>query len=198
VDWSRSTFDARHSAAINGTYNLPFGRRGASDSGESRLRSELISDWALSGIVSVSTGFPFTPQLGYNPSNDGDSRNPVRPNWNPNFTGPVILGNPNEYFKPAAFSTPVTGTFGNVGRDSLTGPGLAELDLSATKQFEITERVNLQFRAEFFNILNHANFNTPNPIVFSSAASGALTSAGLITSTSTTSRQIQFGLKLLW
>ncbi len=198
VDWSRSTFDARHSAAINGTYNLPFGRRGANDSGESRLRSELISDWALSGIVSVSTGFPFTPQLGYNPSNDGDSRNPVRPNWNPNFTGPVILGNPNEYFNPAAFSTPVTGTFGNVGRDSLPGPGLAELDLSATKQFEITERVNLQFRAEFFNILNHANFNTPNPIVFSSAASGALTSAGLITSTSTTSRQIQLGLKLLW
>ncbi len=198
LDWSRSTFDARHSAAINGTYNLPFGRRGANDSGESRLRSELISDWALSGIVSVSTGFPFTPQLGYNPSNDGDSRNPVRPNWNPSFTGPVILGNPIEYFYPAAFSTPVTGTFGNVGRDSLTGPGLAELDLSATKKFEITERVNLQFRAEFFNILNHANFNTPNPIVFSSATSGALTSAGLITSTSTTSRQIQFGLKLLW
>jgi hypothetical protein len=198
VDWSRSTFDARHTAAINGTYNLPFGRRGANDSGESRLRSELISDWALSGIVSVSTGFPFTPQLGYNPSNDGDSRNPVRPNWNPSFTGPVILGNPNEYFNPAAFSTPVTGTFGNVGRDSLTGPGLSELDLSATKKFEITERVTLQFRAEFFNILNHANFNTPNPIVFSSATSGPLTSAGLITSTSTTSRQIQFGLKLLW
>ncbi len=198
VDWSRSTFDTRHSAAINGTYDLPFGRRGASDSGESRLRSELISDWVLSGIVSVSTGFPFTPQLGYNPSNDGDSRNPVRPNWNPSFAGPVILGNPNEYFNPAAFSTPVTGTFGNVGRDSLTGPGIAELDLSATKKFEITERVNLQFRAEFFNILNHANFNTPNPIVFSSATSGALTSAGLITSTTTTSRQIQFGLKLLW
>ncbi len=92
----------------------------------------------------------------------------------------------------------MTGTFGNAGRDSLTGPGLATLDLSATKKFEITERVNLQFRAEFFNILNHANFNTPNPIVFSSATSGPLTSAGLITSTSTTSRQIQFGLKLLW
>jgi hypothetical protein len=198
VDWGRSTFDARHSAAINGTYDLPFGRGGASASSESRWRRELIADWAVSGIVSVSTGFPFTPQLGYNPSNDGDSRNPVRPNWNPNFTGPVILGNPNEYFNPAAFSAPVTGSFGDVGRDSLTGPGLAELDLSAAKKFAITERVNLQFRAEFFNILNHTNFNTPNPIVFSSATSGPLTSAGLITSTSTTSRQIQLGLKLLW
>ncbi len=198
ADWSRSTFDARHSASINGTYDLPFGRGGANGSGESRWRSELVADWAMSGIVTVSTGFPFTPQLGYNPSNDGDSRNPVRPNWNPNFTGPVILGNPNEYFNPAAFSTPLTGTFGDMGRDSLTGAGLAELDLSATKKFAISERVNLQFRAEFFNILNHTNFNTPNPIVFSSATSGPLTSAGLITSTSTTSRQIQFGLKLLW
>jgi hypothetical protein len=62
----------------------------------------------------------------------------------------------------------------------------------------VNEKVKLQFRAEFFNIANHANFGTPNTVVFSSAASAPSPTAGVITSTSTTSRQIQFGLKLLW
>jgi len=93
---------------------------------------------------------------------------------------------------------PTAGTYGNVGRDTFTGPGLSEVDLSVLKSTPVSERVNLQFRAEFFNILNHANFGTPNTVVFSSASSTAAPTAGLITSTSTTSRQIQFGLKLLF
>jgi hypothetical protein len=80
----------------------------------------------------------------------------------------------------------------------LIGPGLAELDASLLKNTAISERVNLQFRAEFFNLLNRANFATPNPVVFSSAGTIPSPTAGVITSTSTTSRQIQFGLKLLW
>jgi hypothetical protein len=191
ADWSRSTFDATHSAVLNATYALPFGH------GSRNFADHLISDWALSGILTVQSGFPFTPQLGYNPSNDGDSRNPIRPNVNPSFAGPVILGTPSEYFNPAAFSAPVTGTYGDAGRDSLTGPGLTSFDFSVARKFAIKERLALQFRAEFFNILNHANFNEPNPVIFTSATALSPT-AGVISSTTTTSRQIQFGLKLLW
>jgi hypothetical protein len=85
-----------------------------------------------------------------------------------------------------------------VGRDTLTGPGLAELDVSVMKNTAISERVRLQFRAEFFNVLNHANFGTPNTVVFSSASTTPASTAGVITSTASTSRQIQFGLKLLF
>jgi hypothetical protein len=197
ADWSRSTFDATHSAVLNATWALPFKHAaGASDAAHAFI-DRLAEDWALGGILTVQSGFPFTPQLGYNPSNDGDSRNPIRPNINPAFAGPVILGGPNEYFNPAAFSAPVTGTYGNAGRDSLTGPGLTSLDLSVDRKFAIKERLALQFRAEIFNILNHANFNEPNPVIYTSATALSPT-AGVISSTTTTSRQIQFGLKLLW
>ena len=76
ADWSRSTFDATHSAVLNATYAIPLGH------GSGNFADRLISDWAVSGILTVQSGFPFTPQLGYNPSNDGDSRNPIRPNVN--------------------------------------------------------------------------------------------------------------------
>jgi hypothetical protein len=152
----------------------------------------------MSGIETLQSGLPFTPQLGFNPTNNGDTRNPIRPSWNPAFTGAVILGSANEYFNPNAFVVPTAGTYGNVGRDPLIGPGIAVLDFSALKNTRLSERVNLQFRAELFNILNRANFGTPNPVVFTSASSVPAPTAGVITSTSTTSRQIQFGLKLLF
>jgi len=144
----------------------------------------------------LQSGFPFTPQLGFNPSNNGDSRNPTRPSWNPAFSGSVILGRPDQYFNPNAFTVPVSGTYGNVGRDTLTGPDIAELDVSALKALNIVERVNLQFRAEFFNVLNHTNYGMPNTIVYSGATSAPSPTAGVITSTATTSRQIQFGLNV--
>ncbi len=196
LDWGLSPFNAKNLAAIHIDYLLPFGKGQRFLNTKRRALNELVSGWSLSGITTIQSGLPFTPQLGYNPSNNGDSRNPVRPSWNPAFTGNVILGNPNEYFNPNAFITPPNGTYGNVGRDVLIGPGLVTVDVSARKSIQITERVNLQFRAEFFNVLNHANFNTPNPVVFTSATSGVSSTAGLISGTSTTSRQIQFGLKL--
>jgi hypothetical protein len=142
------------------------------------------------------SGFPFTPQIGSNRSGDGDTRNPDRPNVNPSVTGPVLLDSPNQWFNPNAFVLPTPGTYGNLGRATLTGPGLADLDVSLFKTTAIAEHANLQFRAEFFNVLNHANFATPNAVVFSSGAISP--TAGLITATATTSRQIQFGLKLIF
>jgi hypothetical protein len=120
---------------------------------------------------------------------------------NPAFTGPIILGNPKEWFNPAAFLAPSNtaanaGFYGNLARNTLVGPGLATWDFSTLKDTRIRERMTLQFRAEIFNLLNRANFNQPNEVVFT--PSGVSPTAGVITSTSTTARQVQFGLKLLW
>ena len=196
LDWGPAATDVRHAASFNGSYELPFGPKRRYLQNASRPVRYLAYDWTLSGIVTAQTGFPFTPQLGYNPTGNGDTRNPVRPNWNPNFSGRLYPKTVQQYFNPAAFVQPAAGTFGNVSRDSLTGPGLTNLDWSATRSAHLTERVGLEFRAEFFNILNHTNLSTPNEVVYSSASSGISPTAGLVTSTSTTSRQIQFGAKV--
>ncbi len=196
ADYGKASFDVRHAAVINATYDLPFGR-GDTSHGHPWVE-RLIGNWQLSGIETAQSGLPFTPQLSYNPSNDGDTRNPVRPSLNPNFMGQAIQGGPGQYFNPNAFIQPLPGTYGNAGRNILQGPGLVETDISLAKKFSISERLGLQFRSEFFNVFNHTNFNTPNPVVFASATGGPSPTAGVITATSTTSRQIQFGLKLMW
>ncbi|MFZ0820009.1 MAG: carboxypeptidase-like regulatory domain-containing protein [Candidatus Acidiferrales bacterium] len=197
ADYGLATFDVRNVGVISAYYLLPFGRGQRYASGESWAYG-IISGWAVSSIVTAQGGFPFTPQLSYNPSNDGDTRNPVRPFVNPNFAGPIITGNPTQWFNPAAFLAPPvnSGFFGNLGRDTLIGPGLAVWDFSASKDTTIRESLKLQFRAEIFNLLNRANFNTPNLITFT--PSGVSGTAGAITSTSTTSRQVQFSLKLIY
>jgi hypothetical protein len=200
-DKGRGTFDVTHVAVANATYALPIGRGGRFFNNEEAFTSRLISGWTVNSIVTLQTGFPFSPQLSYNPSNNGDTRNPVRPFANPAFSGPVTIGSPNKWFDPNAFVAPSNipangGFYGNVGRDTLVGPGLATWDFSALKDTRITERLNIQFRAEIFNLLNRANFNLPNAVVFT--PTGVSPTAGAITSTSTTSRQVQFGLKLLW
>ena len=200
-DRGLGTFDVRHVAVANATYALPVGRGKRFLSGLVGLGNAAASGWMVNSIVTLQGGFPFSPQLSYNPSNNGDTRNPVRPFANPTFTGPVILGNPSQWFNPNAFLAPANtaangGFYGNVGRDTLIGPGLATWDFSVLKDTRIRERVNLQFRAEIFNLLDRANFNLPNAVVFT--PSGVSPTAGVITSTSTTSRQVQFGLKLLW
>jgi len=192
LDWGPSTSDVRNLAVINATWQVPFG-------GHLQGFARKLGDgWSISAIETLQSGFPFTPSLGFNPTDNGDSRNPIRPSVNPAFSGPVILGTPNQYFNPLAFINPSAGTYGNLGRDTLNGPGIAELDFSALKITPITEKVKLQFRAEFFNVLNRANFGIPNPVVYSAAGTTPSPTAGVITGTSTTSRQIQFGLKLLW
>jgi hypothetical protein len=183
-DWGPSALDVKNQASISGLYALPFGH------------NSRWGGWQLNGIATLLSGFPFTPQIGANRSGDGDTRNPDRPSLNPAFSGPVVLGNPNQWFNPSAFVLPTAGTYGNLGRGVYRGPGLADLDVSLFKTTKLTERTNLQFRAEFFNALNHPNFGTPNATVFAGTAFNP--SAGLITTTATTSRQIQFGLKLVF
>jgi hypothetical protein len=198
ADYGLATYDVRHIGVINGIYELPFGRGRPLASNLQSWSNAIVGGWSVNNILTVQSGFPFTPQLSYNPSNNGDTRNPVRPFINPAFTGPVILGNPHQWFNPNAFLQPPpnSGFYGNLGRDTLIGPGLATWDFSAMKETPIRERLRMQFRAEIFNLLNRANFNTPNLIVFT--PSGVSGTAGAVTSTSTTSRQVQFGLKLIW
>ena len=202
ADYGLATYDVRHIGVINAIYMLPFGKGQLIGNSLEGWSNALVSGWSVNSIVTIQSGFPFTPQLSYNPSNNGDTRNPVRPFVNPDFTGPVILGKPSQWFNPKAFLAPpaTSGFYGNLGRDTLIGPGLATWDFSVFKTTTLRERLSFQFRAEIFNLLNRANFNTPNLITFTSSTAGTKTSgtAGAIASTSTTSRQIQFGLKLIW
>jgi Carboxypeptidase regulatory-like domain len=198
ADWGPATYDARHIGVFSAVYMLPFGRGKVFANDLRGFANFLVSGWSANTIVTIQSGFPITPQLSYNPSNNGDTRNPVRPFVNPDFHGRTILGKPDQWFDPNAFLAPPanSGFFGNLGRDTLTGPGLGTWDLSTLKDTRIRERLTVQFRAELFNLLNRANFNTPNLIVFT--PTGVSGTAGTITSTSTTSRQVQFALKLLW
>lgn len=198
ADWGPATYDVRNAAVIDATYELPLGRGKLFFSGLGAIGGAIASGWTVNSIVTLQSGFPFTPELSYNPSNNGDTKNPVRPFKNPNFTGPVTLGTPRQWFNPAAFLQPPPGSgfYGNLGRDSFTGPGLATWDFSLLRQIHLRERLSLQFRAEFFNLLNRANFNTPSVIVFT--PSGRSPTAGAITSTSTSARQVQLALKLSW
>ncbi|OFW42631.1 MAG: hypothetical protein A3J28_03480 [Acidobacteria bacterium RIFCSPLOWO2_12_FULL_60_22] len=195
-DWGLSALNVTHQVGGNFTYELPFGPNKPLLSGVTGVVNKLVSGWQLNGIVGLLSGLPFTPLAGSNRSGDGNGWNPDRPSLNPAFTGPVLLRSVNKWYDPNAFVLPIPGTYGNAGRNVLTGPGLATLDFSLFKSTRISERVGLQFRAEVFNSFNRANFGIPSPVVFSGATFN--TSAGVITSTVTTSRQIQFGLKLIF
>jgi hypothetical protein len=213
LDYGPAATDIRNAAAINATYELPFGSGKAFLADGGQLTSHAVSGWTLASIVNVLSGFPFSPQLGYNPTGSGDSRNPIRPDINPAFTGQLYPGGSTsqrvaQYFNPNASSAPKAGYVGNAPRDGLTGPGFTDWDLSLLKSTALTERTRLQFRAEFFNILNHTNLQLPNEVVYSTgptqgtlasqSTAPALGSPGVISATANTSRQIQLGLKLLF
>ena len=213
LDYGPAATDIRDIVAVNGTYVLPVGRGEALFGNARGATDHLVSGWSLSTIASLMTGFPFSPQLGYNPTGSGDSRNPVRPNLNPTFTGSLyakgsMAQKVTQYFNPAAFLAPAYGTVGNVGRDSLTGPGYADWDVSLLKSTQLTEHTHLQFRAEFFNVLNHTNLQLPNEVVYSTGptqgtaanqtAAVTLGSPGVISATANTSRQIQLAAKIVF
>jgi outer membrane receptor protein involved in Fe transport len=174
-----SDFDARHRFVANAIYDLPF------------KGNRFISGWSLAPILSFQSGNPFNVIV----STTGITGiATVRPNL---VSAPTITGNPAGWFGPtpnAFFSTPVN-AFGNVGRNTFYGPGFGDVDFSLIKNTKVTERVNVQFRADAFDLLNHANFGQPGGTVGTS-------NFGLITGTrfppgdSGSSRQLQFALKM--
>jgi hypothetical protein len=194
-----ASYSVAHQFSTNFLYQLPFGQGKAFARGASGLAEKLIGNWQWNGIVNVQSGLPFEPLVGSNQSGDGNARNPDVPNFNPDFKGKVILGvdefkKTGHYFDPNAFSLPAAGTFGNVARGALRGPGFFNVNTSLFKQIPVKESLNLQFRVEAFNVLNHANFAYPELIVFSGGNIAG--SAGVIRSTANRERQIQFALRL--
>jgi Carboxypeptidase regulatory-like domain len=206
LDYGLAATNISHAAAINGTWELPVGHGHAALGNAPPIAQDLLGGWNLSGIAMLQSGFPFSAQLGYNPTGNGDSRNPARPQLNPDFHGSLYPKTASEWFNPNAFAAPYPGSFGNTSRDSLIGPGLTDVDLSFSKNTTIHERLRTQFRAEYFNVLNHTNFTTPNAVVFSTGPTPTSTAtapvlsptAGVMTATATTSRQLQFALKFLF
>jgi hypothetical protein len=198
-DYSLSAFDVRQRFSFNSLYELPIGKGKPFLGGATGVADKIASGWQFNTIVNLQTGFPFTPTLGFNQSRDGDTGNPDRPNMAPGRTlnKGIYLRTPEHWVDATAFALPTAGTYGNVGRNVLTGPGLKTVDVSLFKTTRITEQTTLQFRAETFNVLNRANLGLPALVMVTSTGAPA-SSAGAITTTATTSRQIQLGLKLSW
>jgi hypothetical protein len=188
-DKSVSNFDQAHVISINGLYAFPF------------KANRLVSGWQLSGINRWSTGLPMTVFDNIDASGFGGGVQ-TRPNVNPGYSNNPILGTTGAWFDKNAFSLAPFGTLGNLGRDTLRGPAFEDLDLALLKDTKITERVNLQFRAEFFNIMNHTNLPLPVLNLYTGIANFAPVSnplAGHIISPEVgTPRQIQFGLKIIF
>ena len=189
----RSNFDVRHRLSVSYSYLLPFGqgRRYLSESG---WMTTLLSGWETFGIVTLQSGRPFTVALLSEIDNSGTGRSILGfgANDRPNVVSNPELSNPTtgRWFNTAAFTFPAPGTFGNAGRNILDGPEYQNVNASLVKNTRVTERVNLQLRAEFFNLFNHPNFNLPDNFL-GSPTFGVISSAR-------EPRHIQFGLKLLF
>lgn len=228
ADRASSAFDRRDMFVGNLLYDLPFGpgqRWGRRMRGAS---GNIIGGWRVGMIARLLSGAPFTPVLGFNNSLTNASFPADRPDVKPGVNPcKAETGNINSWFDPTIFTLPTTpdangNIFGNAGRNSLCGPTLKDLDLSLIKETQVSEGVSLEFRVEFFNIFNHPNFNVPDntqgpngtggngDATFVGRASGCnpatdptgcgipAGNVGRIFSTVTSSRQIQFGLKVIF
>ena len=187
-DYGRSSFDRTQSIRISAVYQIPG-------------KGLALGGWMLTGLLTRATGAPLTILDGFDRTGLGG--NNIRPNFAPGFNSVPVLGNPNEYFNPTVFALSPAGTFGDIGRDTLTGPALVDLDTALIKNTpvrRISEVFNVQFRAEVFNLANHPNWGQPgNSIYLNGAGGGTLNpSAGKITSILGNARQIQLALKVVF
>jgi hypothetical protein len=176
--------DIRHRFSLSAVYNLP-------NLKVSNLVQALTENWRLSTVFQAQSGFPFTVSVFGDTANAGTllGENPIRANT----TGAPVFGpgtkTADRWMNPAAFAVPAAFTFGNVGRNSVYGPGLQTLDLALARQFNATETVNLQLRAEFFNALNHTNLGTPGRFVNTPQF-------GTITEAATPGREVQLSMRV--
>lgn len=177
-----SSFDVRHRFTAGYTWELPFGR------------NRWYGGWQTNGIWTFQTGRPFTVALLGELDNSGTGRSSLGfgANDRPNVLRNPALDNPSpeRWFDTSAFVIPTKGTFGNAGRNILTGPSLQNVNVSLLKNFALAEAMRLQFRLEAFNLLDRTNFDLPN-LFLGSPTFGRVSSAQ-------SPRRLQLGLKLLF
>ena len=198
VDQGLCYFNAKSNLRINGLYTIPL--RG----------NQFVEGWQISGIATQMTGLPMSLYTGPDITGYNTAGTP-RPNYNSGCAS--VVGSVTEWYNPACYSIQAPGTLGNVGRDTVIGPGLAQLDMALikdTKIRKISEAFHVQFRAEAYNLFNHPQFGQPGNSVFSSFKESSSSptgvvgvtnaSAGIITSIAPNSsgRQIQLGIKILF
>jgi hypothetical protein len=194
----RTLFDITHNAVINFVWEIPFGKT------LHGVPAVALKGWQLNGIISLRTGFPFTPTVGGNDLNTGGDGSPIRPDRLQD--GRLSDPSRQRWFDPTAFqrvtcnvpNRPDLCHYGSAGRNILTSPGQQNLDGSISKNFSITERVKAQFRSEFFNALNTPYFGQPNNLGFVSTTSIVPDAprVGEVTNLRGAMRIIQFGLKV--
>ena len=200
-DRANSSFDIRRRWVSNMLYDLPFGRGHTFGSGWNPMVNAVFGGWRLGGIFTYQSGFYFTPESNFDPANSPKAYgsphasvvgNPYDFSYGQALQAadgcPVGHQSVNCWFNPAAFTLASPGQFGTAGRNSLIGPNLIEIDASLFKIFPVTETKRFEFRAEFFNLPNRANFSVPQHFV-----DGA--QFGAVTSTFNDPRDIQFALR---
>jgi hypothetical protein len=156
-----SSGDARHSGSFNAVYELPIGQGKMLLGNSHGIVDKLVGGWQIAGLGQFRTGIATTVYIPISSTGNGNVTN-QRPNVVYGANLYPVDQSINNWLNPLAFSTPATGTYGNAGRGIIFGPGLANIDLSAIKNNNITEKLKFQLRAEFFNFLNHPNFGQPN------------------------------------
>jgi len=171
--------------------------------------NRFVSGWQMSGLFTANSGLPLTITDSYDEStglSSGSPSNPDRPNY---VSGcKVQVGKVNEWYNPHCFTISAPGTLGNLGQNTVIGPKFVDTDFAVLKDTTLRENLRLQFRAEFFNILNHTNFGEPGSTLFVSGGqtpggnlanyTGRIATAGQITTQAGSPRQIQFALKLIF
>lgn len=195
---ANSDFDVRHNLSVNAVYELPFGP------GKRYLRSggfagALIGGWQISAISVARTGRPvnITVSRAVSDLPDGNVTSPQRPNVLANVPQTAVSQNASNWFNIGAFTVPAAGTWGNLGRNSVVGPGAFNLDASLTKRNRLTERASLDFRAEVYNIANNPKFANPAANISAPATFGRITALANTGPTgSGTARQIEFAVRL--
>jgi hypothetical protein len=188
AEYGLADFNYPHRFTLSGLYQLPFGRARRWLTNAGRPIDMIAGGWELTSIVTAQDGPPGTVTMATSTANTGTTQYPNRV-CNGNL--PSSQRTIQKWFDTSCFVAPPLYTWGNAGRNIIIAPGLVTWDLGAHKDFRITERTGITFRAEFFNVLNKPNFGYPNRSIGSLAA-------GTITSVVTTGRQTQFALRLHW
>ncbi len=197
-------YNVQQNFVLSHLVSLPFGN------GLSGISRVLLADWNLNGILHLASGIPFTPSIEGDPDNDGSEDNGARPNLvGDPMSGSCPLGGQvgtaDCWFNPSAFAFPGKGFRGNLGRNTLIGPGLASYDMALSKRLPLAGEFQLEVRLEAFNLFNHTNLNPPSNSEDGSqifSEDGTLDPTGAIirarSGTSTGPRELQFGLRLIF